>query len=398
MENKATIKKDALRSKTVFFILRNLIGFPVCKTVNFTYKRMKIKEQPFIIFSNHTDTIDPAFLVVSTRRHIRFVMSDHVTRIPKYKKILDFLNSPIIFRREKGTDELYNDIINTIKSGVSVAMYVEGGKTSTGETEFISPRNATLVKDCGCPLITYRVKGGYLKNPRWAKSKRKGPLFGEQVKIYSAEEIRNMSEDELYKHILDDLYINAYDEQRTEPHEYIGEDLAEHAEIILYGCPKCKAIGELRTKNDKIFCTCGFTSTVDTYGFWHSDDTDIDNIPDWDKFQKQLLRDITEKNKGTDNFIFRDTEQKIYEIENGDLALKAESGDISLFADRVEVKLSEEKTVRIPINTIKTVRTSSRMDILLVSDNYYFEIKSPFPRSATKYIVAIRYLQGKENK
>ncbi len=397
MKNSKKGKEGYLRSKTILFLLRNIIGIPVQRSVDYKYEKRKVKKQPFLIFSNHTDTIDPAFLVVTIRRHMRFVMSDHVTRIPKYRNILTFLNNPIIFKREKGTDELYNDIIDTIRSGVSVAMYPEGGKTSIGDTEFISPRNATLVKDCNCDLITFRVTGGYLKNPRWAKSKRKGPLFGKIANIYTKEELAKMSEEEIYRIICDDLYVNAYDEQRKNPKEYIGEDLAEHAEIILYGCPECRKIGTLKTKHNKIFCSCGFEAETDTSGFWHGEHLPFDNIVEWDKFQKQLLKNIADSKKGTSEFIFGDNEQKIYTVTDGEMTLRSENGKIELFGDKVTVSYDGTVT-EIPIEDIKTVRTASRMDILLVSDKVYFEIKSPYPRSATKFIVAIRYLQGKENK
>ena len=38
------------------------------------------------------------------------------------------------------------------------------------------------------------------------------------------------------------------------------------------------------------------------------------------------------------------------------------------------------------------------MTLLIVTDKVYYEIHSKKPRSATKYVVAVRYLSGKENK
>ncbi len=393
---KKNIRKGVLRGKILIFVLRNIIKPPAVRILKFTDKEHKVKEQPYLVFANHSDAIDPAYILKTMRRYVRFVMSDHVMRLGIVGKLYKFIDSPIIFEREKGTDVLYNEIVENIRAGINVAMYPEGGVTSTGETGYISKRNATLVKECDCTFVTYRGKGGYLKKPRWAKNKRKGPISGEVVNVYTKEQIRNMTEEELYQHIVEDLYFNAYEEQRKNPSEYITEDPAEYAEIILYGCPKCREAGNLRTKGDRIFCTCGFEATVDNYGFWHSDDMDFDNIVDWDNFQKTLLKEIADKKRGTDETVFSDDRQQIFTIRETQPTLISENGSVHLYGNKLEV-ITENKTVTIPLSDINSVKTSSKMNLLLVTNKGYFEIRSPYPRSATKYIVAVRYLQGKEN-
>ncbi len=394
---KDNLKKGVLRSKIVISIMRTLIKVPAVKILKFSDKEVRIKDNPYLIFANHSDTIDPAYIIKTTKHYVRFVMSDHVMRMGLIGKLYNFLDAPIVFEREKGTDALYKSIVDNIKAGINVAMYPEGALTSTGETGFISKRNAALIKECDCTFVTYRGRGGYLKKPRWAKSSRKGPIFGEVVNIYSKEQIRAMSEEELYEHIIEDLYVNIYDEQRKEPHAYIGEDPAEHAEIILYGCPRCKSIGQLRTKGREIFCDCGFKAEIDDFGFWHGENMEFDNIPEWDRFQKKLLKEITDRTKDTNELLFRDDKQQIYSIKDGESTTLSEDGKLELFADRVVIT-ADNGEITIPLNDINSVKTSSKMNILLVTGEGYFEIKSSYPRSATKYIVAIRYLQGKENK
>ena len=89
--------------------------------------------------------------------------------------------------------------------------------------------------------------------------------------------------------------------------------------------------------------------------------------------------------------------QQIYSIKDGESTTLSEDGKLELFADRVVIT-ADNGEITIPLNDINSVKTSSKMNILLVTEEGYFEIKSSYPRSATKYIVAIRYLQGKENK
>ena len=390
------ITKGVLRGRILVRLMRTIVKIPAVKILQFSDKEVRIKDRPYLVFANHSDTIDPAYIIKTTKHYVRFVMSDHVMRMGLVGKLYKLLDAPIVFEREKGTDALYKSIVDNIKAGVNVAIDPEGALTSTGETGFISKRNAALVKECDCTFVTYRGRGGYLKKPRWAKSSRKGPIFGEVVNVYSREQIRSMSEEEIYKHIVEDLHANIYDEQRKNPHAYIGEDPAEHAEIILYGCPQCKSIGNLRTKGREIFCDCGFRAEIDDFGFWHGENMEFDNIPEWDSFQKKLLKEITDRTKGTDELLFRDDKQQIYTIENGEVTTLSESGTIELFADRVVIT-ADKKEITVPLNDVNSIKTSSRMDLLLVTKEGYFEIKSPYPRSATKYIVALRYFQGKEN-
>lgn len=389
--------KGTQRAKFFFMLGRNIIGPFFKKTIDFHGKAYRIDEQPFILFANHGDNLDAAHELISIKRYMRFVVSDHLTRKKSMAMFLQFLAAPIVYHREKGSDALYNEIVRSIKCGKNVAMHLEGGKTNNGETGYISRRNATLVKECGCALITYRNMGGYMKTPRWAKNKRKGPSYGEIVNIYSKEQIRRMSEEEIFAHILEDLHFNAYDYQRQSPKKYMAEKPAESAEIILYGCPKCRGIGTLKSENDTIKCNCGFKAVIDDYGFWHSEDMAFDDIVSWDRYQKELLQDITDFTKSTDSLLFSDNSQIIYSVENGEKILKSEDSEIVLYANCFEI-LSQKDKITIPLERIKQITTSSVMNLMIVTDDEYYEIKSTFPRSATKYIVAVRYLQGKENK
>ena len=121
------------------------------------------------------------------------------------------------------------------------------------------------------------------------------------------------------------------------------------------------------------------------------------NIVEWDKFQKELLRNVIEEKKGTTELIFEDDNQLISEVQNADSTLLSENAKLQLFADKILIT-KEKDIYTIPIEDIQSVKTSAKMNILLVSKEHYFEIKSPVPRSATKYIVATRCLQNKENK
>lgn len=388
-------KNGALRGKFFYFIGRNLIGDALLKLREFKGERYKIGNEPFLLFANHADNLDPAYEIVTLRKYIRFVMSDHLTRNKFIRIFLKITASPIIKHHNESSDVLFEEIKNTARAGVSVGVHIEGEKTSTGETGFISKRNAVLAKECGCCLITYRLTGGYMKVPRWADEKRKGPIHGEIAHIYSVEEIEKMSVDELYECICKDLYVNAYEEQRINPERYIAENPAQSAEIILYVCPKCKQIGTLKSNGNYIKCDCDFKATIDNYGFWHSENMNFDNITDWNKFQKNVLKELANKHRGTDIELFSDSNQIIYTLENNEKTIKSSNAEFRLFGNRLEIKAEDYSDI-IPIENIQRINIAGKSNLLLVTNNKYYDIRCNTPRSATKYVVAVRYLQGKE--
>ncbi len=392
-----TVRKGYRRSQFIVFAARNIIGSVFKKKFDIDCNKVRLNEQPFILMANHGDNLDAATEILSVRRFMRFVVSDHLTRKPIMRLFLNFVATPIVYHREKGSDSLYDEVVANLNAGINVAMHIEGGKTNNGETGYISKRNAQLVKDGNCALVTFRNKGGYLKSPRWADNKRSGKISGEIVRVYSKEELQKMTVDEIYAHIIEDLHFNIYDEQRINPHEYIAENPAQSAEIMLYVCPECKKIGTLKSKGDKLYCSkCSFEAAIDDYGFWHSENMLFDNIAEWDKFQKDILKQEIKMKKNTSELIFSDSEQIIYALENENRVLKSSNGKVVLWGDSLEI-CGDDFFDRIPLECIKKINIAAKMNLLIVTDKNYYEIHSNKPRSAIKYVVAHRYLMGKES-
>ena len=296
----------------LFAVGRFFLRKPFQKAVKYQSDLYDPGKETYLIVSNHTNTLDAAYLFSSFKTHYRVVMSDHLFENPVAAFLLNVFSAPIISYQNDDPDVVYNEMLDTLKSGVNVSLYVEARVTDTGETGYISPRNATLVKEAGCGLVTYRFKDGYFNMPRWSRDYRWGKVSGEVVHQFTPAQIAAMSEEEIYEAICQDLYFNAYEEQRKNQVPYKARHPAEHAEYVLYGCPKCKSIGHLHTKKDKIFCDrCGFEATVDEYGFWHSPDMDFDDIPSWDKYQKELIYQRMDSAPDDETVLFKDEGQEV---------------------------------------------------------------------------------------
>jgi len=385
------------RNRVCMSVILKLFGKPVVKARHYHYTPYRPKNEPFLLLANHNDILDPDYEMVNLRGYIRYVASDHVVRQGLFGKLVQFFGTPIVKYRDRPTEELVRDIRETLKHGVSVGLHAEGGMSLNGESRYISPNTAKLIKDADCAVITYRMHGGYLRSPRWAVHQRKGPLYGGVVREYSREELRQMTEEEIYDTICRDLHVNVYEEQRKSPQAYTGKNLAEHCEIVLYLCPKCGKVGTLHSMGDHLFCDCGYKLRMEEDGFFHDCGAGVvyDNIRDWDHWQKDALRDYVRQ--FSQNFttpIFRDDRQLVRRVVGNTKEPVTDEGVIEFYYDRVELHWPGTDLVY-AMGDIQKMDYVSKQSLLLIADGAYYDIGSAYPRSPTKYIEAWRFLTNR---
>ena len=186
--------KNFRRVKWIWKHVAPVLVPPFDKLFGFHRNVYRPVEEPFLLVSNHTDGADPGFILSDVRAYFRFTSSDHVMENPLIRFIFMFIGRPLINYQKDSSDVIYNNMLTSLKRGINVQLMAEARVTDTGETGYISRRNAHLVKEAGCGLITHRITGGYLTIPRWADERRKGPVYGEVVHHYTKAEIAQMSE------------------------------------------------------------------------------------------------------------------------------------------------------------------------------------------------------------
>lgn len=386
---------NCFTTKTIFALLKN----KVIKENNVHLDYHKPKAKSFILISNHTDAMDPGFEMVALDRYVRYVASDHTTRM-KLGWVFKYIGGVIIKYRDRPSSELTKEIIRNVQAGIPVGLHAEGAMSTNGQTGFISEHTGQLVKDSGVALVTYRFVGGYLHKPRWANTKRNGPIIGHFVNEYSAEELSKLSVKEITEIIRRDTYVNAYDEQRKEAHDYDGENLAECVERILYVCPECGNIGCLHSKGNFLTCDCGYEVEMKKDGFFHNCGKGLhqDNVLSWDLWQRDVWKEKLLSSK-KDELIFSEGGQFVKKVVVDAEEVLSEDATISLYNDRLVIKLGEGKEdITMEMSKIKQLSLAGKDSILVVDDKIFLDIGSKIPRSPTKYIAAWRYLTGKQYK
>ena len=381
--------------KTALAILKN----KVIKENNIHLDYYKPKSKSFILIANHSDALDPGLQMVALNKYIRYVASDHTTRM-KMGWIFKYIGGVIVKYRDRPSSILTEEIIRNVRAGIPVGLHAEGAITVNGQTGFISENTGKLVKDSGAALVTYRFVGGYLRKPRWASTKRTGPIIGHFVNEYSPEELSKLSVEEITEIIRRDTYVNAYEEQRKNPYDYDGENLAECVERVLYICPKCGKVGTLHSKGNFLNCDCGYKVEMKKDGFFHDcgEGLEIDNVLDWDLWQRNIWKEqLLSAEEGS--LIFSEGGQLVKKVDVDSEEILSEDATINLYSDKLVIKLGEGKeAIVMNMNKIKQLSLAGKDSILIVDDKLFLDIGSKIPRSSTKYIAAWRYLTGKEYK
>lgn len=377
-----------------------IVGFWVVLLIaHAKVKRYKPKSKNFLVIANHSDALDPIYIMCSLKKYIRFIAGDHVILNPTVKFILKTLMGWIIKGRDNPASVLINDMKASAEEGVPTGLFAEGTITPNGETGFFSPRTGQLVKDLGVALITYRIKGGFFHTPRWGTGLRRGPIHGKVVREYSPEELSNMTAEEINEAIKRDIYVNAFDEQRKRTRIYTGKNLAEHIERILFICPHCEQLGTLHSKGNYLTCDCGYQVEFGRDGFFHQSQKELvfDNVLDWDKWQKPLWKKKV-LDADENELIFEEKDQIVYTLIKRKKVELSDNAVLRLYKNKFEIVLNQKQTIEIPIEKLKLVLNVSVQSIMFIDNEHFLYVKSKNPSAAAKYVAAWRYLIGKDYK
>src|SRR5690554_5945667 len=244
-------------------------------------------EGPYLVYANHNYDLDPVFVQLSFKDMLYFVASEHIFRVGLASRLLIYLFDPI--PRLKGSTDMgtVRELLRRLRDGKSICIFAEGNRSFNGLTGPIPPSVGKLAKACKVPLVTYKLEGGYFTTPRWAYTLRRGKMRGYVVQVYSAEQLANMTADEVNDVIKADLFEDAYARQDKERIRFKGRRLAEGLETALFICPQCEQIGTLKSRGSEFSCSCGLKTVYDEYGYLNGGP--YRTVTEWDAWQNQQL-------------------------------------------------------------------------------------------------------------
>ena len=346
-------------------------------------------EGPLLVLSNHNTDWDPLLLALSFPNYMSFVASEHIFRWGFAAKLIIFLVNPIARLKGKTAGDTALTMIRRIRKGCSVAMFAEGNRSFNGVTGAILPATGKLARSSGATLVTYRMDGGYFTSPRWCGSRiRRGKMTGRVVNIYTPEQLKAMSAEEVNEAIRRDLFVDAYAVQREQMIPFSGEGLAEGLETMLCRCPKCGRLDTLRGQDDTLSCDCGFSVRYNEYGFFEGEDAPFDNVTDWDEAQTEALCALTPAEDGA---YFSDADMTLREILPDHSSAELGTGTLTLYADRLECCGRS-----FPLRELGGFALHGPQNVDFSANGRSYAISSEKPRCTRKYMTLIDHLCSEE--
>lgn len=365
------------RHQRIWRILYTLNHRWICRKFNLTHEDLAL-EGPVLLIPNHVTSWDPLLVAMSLRdKQVYYVASEHIFRLGLVTKLLEWLVGPIPRRKASMGTDTVKACLRHLRAGHSICLFAEGEQSWDGLTQPIFPATGKLVKSSGATLVTYRLEGGYLSLPRWGKGVRRGKIHGHPVNIYRPEALKAMSPAEINAAIERDIAEDAWARQRETPVAYRGKRRAEGLEKALYLCPRCRRLGTLRSRDDRILCACGLSLRYTETGFFEPAEP-FASIADWEKWQSAALKAM---DRPAGELLFSDEDMTLTKIGAGHAEELLDRGALRQFGDRLccgahEFLLGE-------ISSMAMVQANL---LLLSYRDEYFEIRAENGANLRKYL------------
>ena len=374
--------KDKIRHEKVWSFLQ-VLNRPLMKYLfDESFDEIDV-DGPFLLIANHSTDLDPLILASCfPRNQLYFVASEHIFRLGLVSKALEWLVAPIPRKKASSGADTVKMCLRRLKAGDSVGLMAEGEATWNGVSTDVFSATGKLVKSSGASLVTVRISGAYLSNPRWGNGFRRGKVEARLVHIYSPEEIEVMSASEVLDAINHDIYENCWERQAENPVKFLGDNRAEHIERAVFLCPSCKGVSTIASEGNYFKCRdCGFHGMVTELGTFEGVNM-IPNMYEWDKWQFETLKNMDFKQSNRDGVLFFDSDVLLTQILKGhETKVIGDNFELCQYGDKLTCGMCT-----FDMSKITNMSMVQAKRLLLSYEGSYFEIKANNITSLRKYL------------
>ena len=248
------------------------------------------KEGPLLVVASHQGMLD--FMTVAVALPGRLVRFIATRRFFRSRALRPFLRVDGAIPKT----QFYPDpaciatVLRTLRAGGTVGLFPAGQTSTCGLPARVAPVVARLVKKAGAPVCAVRQHGGFYALPRFRTAKPCfGPVESEVRMLLTAEQLRTMSEEEIYRVLVDAIDFDEAAWQARTGARYRGDHRAVGLPQALWKCPRCGAEFALRGEKSVLRCgRCGAAAALGTdmrfsEGFPAT-------VTDWYRWQEEALR------------------------------------------------------------------------------------------------------------
>ena len=356
---------------------------------NYSYETAPDIKTPYIVLANHTTGWDHFLVGMSFKKHMYFLASEHSFRMGLQSFLMKTLAAPISRVKGSADGAAVLGILRRLKKGYNICFFPEGERSFDGRTGNITAAAAKLIKLAGVPVITFRLIGGYLSDPRWGRNIRKGKMRGVVAGVHQPEEFSGMSIGEIHDLVAGELYEDAFDTQRREMISYKGDKLAEGLQESLFICPCCKGTGTARGAGNVFSCSCGMKAELDETGFFR-EGAPMSTIAEWYDMQIEIIRQKCDAGR----LIFSDPSAVLFSLGAGHETSRISEGTVTLTPDELTIGDCSFKLSH--MSTPSTCRGKTHETLMFAAAGAFYELDINGDGSRRKYVLAIEALKKKQ--
>lgn len=267
------------------------------------YKVEKINMEglkpPYMLLSNHMYFIDFELAAMGTLPHRvnNVVHLDGYYRRPWLMELIGAIGT----RKFTNDMHLIKSINKVLKRGDILSMYPEARYSPCGVTSYLPDSLGKLIKMNKVPVVVTIHRGNHLHSPFWNfRKKRRVPFHTTMTQILTAEQVKEMSVDEINAAVKKAFEYDDYRYQKENGILITEKYRAEGMHKILYQCPNCMTESKMSSKGTEIFCTeCGKRWNLNEDGTLSAltGKTEFSHVPDWFEWERSQVREQVRSGK-----------------------------------------------------------------------------------------------------
>jgi DNA-directed RNA polymerase subunit RPC12/RpoP len=250
-----------------------------CIVATFVFGRKYIRNEirgkkgAFVVIANHEAALDFVNLIGATTRPMSFVISkSFFSTLP----IQGFLMKMGVIPKQQfqtSSDDL-KKMKRVIDAEQPVVIYPAGLMCEDGLSTPIPGATYKFLRWLNADVYVARTRGSYFVMPKWSKKLRPGRTTMDIYQLFTKEELKNFTLEQIQEKTDSALLYDAYLEQEEMKVKYRGNRDLRGLENVLYQCPSChNEFSVSATEYGEISCgCCGFRQVVDDYGFFRKVD------------------------------------------------------------------------------------------------------------------------------
>ena len=204
-------QKKKMKKIKLFFkqIIRIIVRFAI-KLYFVVIYRVKVigqenipknKKEPLIYCGNHRTYKDPPLIVVTAKRHVRFLAKEELTK-NKFFAYLGYVFDSILVKRDSKEVIALKESLKTLKNGDCLALFPEGTRNGLAKGEKVKDGAAFFAVRSGAPVVPCGIKGGEKGNRKITITYGK-PLDFSEYKGSKDKEVLDKVTEEIMSNIIE---------------------------------------------------------------------------------------------------------------------------------------------------------------------------------------------------